>query len=52
MPDILITVLVLVALVLVAALAIRSMWKSHKSGGCCGGDCSACGGCHGSCRGK
>ena len=31
---------------LAVGLAIRSIWKSHKSGGCsCGGNCSSCGGC-------
>ena len=27
-------------------LAIRSMWRDHKSGkSCCGGSCSGCSGC-------
>jgi len=42
---------ILVALILIAAVAgaIRSIWKSHKSGTCIG--CSGgCTGCSGSCR--
>ena len=44
--------IVIVDLAVVVALAIRSLWKSHKSGGHCGGDCGSCGGCHGSCHCK
>ena len=33
-------------LILVSALSARSLWKSHKSGGSCNGDCSHCGSCH------
>lgn len=40
----LIVVLVLGAAVL---LAIRSLWKTHKEGGHCSGDCGRCGGCCG-----
>lgn len=38
----------LVVLVLAAAvlLAVRSLWKRHKSGGGCNGDCGSCRGCH------
>ena len=36
----------LVCVVAVAALAVRSIWKGHKKGGHCGGDCGQCGGCH------
>ena len=34
----------IVGLILAAAvgLAIRSLWRSHKSGGSCSGDCSNC----------
>lgn len=35
-------------LALVVFLAIRSLWKGHKSGGHCGGSCSGCAGCSGS----
>ena len=39
-----------IAVVLVLAgvvvLAVRSLWKSHKSGGGCNGDCGNCKGCH------
>lgn len=41
--------IVLLALAAVVGLAIRSLWRSHKSGGPCNGDCGSCGGCH---RGK
>nr|WP_326126052.1 FeoB-associated Cys-rich membrane protein [uncultured Oscillibacter sp.] len=36
-----------VLLVLAAAvgLAVRSLWRSHRSGGHCSGDCGSCGGC-------
>lgn len=36
-----------VLLVLAAAvgLAVRSLWRSHRSGGHCNGDCGSCGGC-------
>ncbi len=33
----------------IAALAVRNIWKKKKSGGCCGCDCSGCGG---ACRDK
>jgi uncharacterized membrane protein YeaQ/YmgE (transglycosylase-associated protein family) len=40
------TIIVVLILALLAGLAARSLWHSHKSGGCCG-DCSHCGGaCH------
>lgn len=52
MPSILGNAIVIVVLVVVVALAIRSLWKSHKSGGHCSGDCSTCGGCHSSCHDK
>ena len=43
---------IIVGLILLAAvaLAVRSLWKGHKKGGCsaCGGSCDCCGGgCHG-----
>ncbi|MGM9619090.1 MAG: FeoB-associated Cys-rich membrane protein [Oscillospiraceae bacterium] len=47
MPGILGNLIVIAVLLLVVALAIRSLWKSHKSGGGCSGDCSRCQGCHG-----
>ena len=49
MPGVLGDILVLSALAAAAVLAARSLWREHRSGGCCG-DCSKCGGCHGSCR--
>ena len=45
-------VIVLAVLAIVVALAVRSVWKSHKSGGHCGGDCSCCGGDCGSCHSR
>lgn len=37
--------IVILVLLCVVALAVRSLWKSHKQGGSCTGDCSRCGGC-------
>ncbi len=39
-------IVVLLALAGVIGLAVRSLWKSHKSGKSCGGDCGNCRGCH------
>ncbi|WP_251317960.1 FeoB-associated Cys-rich membrane protein [Flintibacter muris] len=39
-------IVVLLALAGVVGLAVRSLWKSHKAGGHCNGDCSQCSGCH------
>ena len=33
-------------IVLISVLAVRSLWKSHKSGGDCNGDFGNCRGCH------
>lgn len=52
MPSILGNLIVIAALVIVVALAIRSLWKEHKNGGGCGGNCASCQGCHGSCQSK
>ena len=39
--------IVLIGLGIVVALAIRSLWKSHKTGGGCNGNCGSCNcGCH------
>lgn len=46
MPPIAGYIIVTAVLVAVVALAVRSLWKSHKSGGGCGGDCAHCKGCH------
>lgn len=46
MPGIWGNVIVLTVLAVVVALAVRSVWKSHKSGGHCGGNCESCGKCH------
>lgn len=45
MLEILGTVLVIAAITVIAVFAARSLWKSHKSGGKCTGNCAACGGC-------
>ncbi len=45
MPGMLINIIVILVLAAVVALAIRSLWKNHKKGGQCTGDCSQCGGC-------
>ncbi len=47
MPPILLNLIVIAVLALAVGLAIRSIWKSHKSGGgcSCGGNCSSCSGC-------
>ena len=45
MPSILLNLIVIAVLALAVGLAIRSIWKSHKSGCSCGGNCSSCGGC-------
>ena len=45
--------IVIAVLAVAVALAVRSLWKAHKSGGHCSGDCGSCGGCYGGgrCRG-
>ena len=49
MPSILGNLIVIAVLAVVVGLAVRSLWREHKHGGC-GGDCSCCGGCHGGCH--
>ena len=44
--------IVLAVLAIVVALAVRSVWKAHKAGGHCGGDCSCGGGDCGSCHSR
>ena len=39
-------IVVLLVLAGVVALAVRSLWKSRKSGGGCNGDCGNCKGCY------
>ena len=43
-------VIVIAVLAVIVFLAARSLWRSHRSGGHCNGDCASCGGCgkHGS----
>lgn len=48
MPSVFGNIIVIAVLAIVVALAVRSLWKSHKAGGHCSGDCSSCGGCGGS----
>lgn len=45
MPSMLGTVIVVLIVAGVVALSIRSLWKDHKSGGGCTGNCATCGGC-------
>ena len=49
MPSILGNLIVVAVLAVIVVLAVRSLWKSHKAGGHCSGDC---GSCHGSCCSK
>ena len=35
----------LLALAVIVGLAVRSLWRSRRSGGGCNGDCGSCGGC-------
>ena len=48
MPAFLGEWVVSLVLALVVFLAIRSLWKGHKSGGHCGVSCSGCADCSGS----
>lgn len=45
MPNIVGYVMVCAVLALVVVLAVRSIWKGHKSGSHCTGDCAHCGQC-------
>ena len=46
MFPVLLNLIVFALLALAVGLAVRSLWKGHKSGRhTCGGDCSCCGGC-------
>lgn len=46
MPPILGNIIVIAVLAVAVALAVRSLWKSRRSGGGCSGDCAHCKGCH------
>ena len=46
MSPILGNLIVVLVLLAVAALAVRSLIRGRKHGGC-SGDCAHCGGCHG-----
>ena len=44
-------IIVLSVIIFTVALAVRSLWKDHKKGGCAG--CSRnCGSCSASCMGR
>ncbi len=45
MPPVLGKLIVIGVLACVVALAVRSVWKSHRSKSC-DGDCCKCRGCH------
>lgn len=47
MPPVLGDLIVLLALAIVIALAVRSLWRDHGRGGSCNGGCAGCAGCHG-----
>lgn len=40
------TIIVLGALAVIVVLAVRSVWKSRKSGCHCDGNCGSCKSCH------
>ncbi len=46
MPELLGTLLILALVAVVVFFAVRSLWRQHKAGGCCG-NCAQCGGCSG-----
>ena len=39
-------IIVIAALGAAVFLAVRSLRKSKQKGGCCGGNCASCKGCH------
>lgn len=47
MSSILGNIIMIAVLAAVVALAVRSVWRSHKSGGHCNGGCAHCGSCGG-----
>ncbi len=49
MPAMFGNLIVIAMLAAVVALAVRSLWKSRKSGGGCNGDCGNCRGCNRGC---
>lgn len=44
MSPVLGNLIVILVLTVVVALAVRSLWRSHKRGGRCNGNCAHCGG--------
>ena len=38
------SIITLLVIVGVAALAVRAIWKKRNTGSCCGGACDRCGG--------
>ena len=45
MSAVLGNLIVIAVLAAAVVLAVRSLWKSHNSGGGCNGDCGICRGC-------
>ena len=45
-------IIVISVILFFVGLAVRSMWKGHKNGGCagCSGCSHNCGSCHSACR--
>lgn len=43
------TIVILLLVAGIAALAVRSIYRQKKSGGCCGGCGGNCSACHGAC---
>ena len=45
-------IIVISVILFFVGLAVRSMWKDHKNGGCagCSGCSHNCGSCHSACR--
>ncbi len=46
MPPIIGNIIVIAILAVVVFFAARSLYRSHKRGGGCSGDCGNCKGCH------
>ena len=44
------TLIVGIAVLAVATIAARKIYKDKKNGSCCGGCSGNCSGCHGSCH--
>lgn len=46
MPPVIGNIIVIAILAVVVFFAARSVYRSHKKGGGCNGDCGHCNGCH------